>query len=117
MVKADLSGAELFHATLDEIEGTECKFISAKMHFVSLRNGRHMKKANFWKAELNNAHLIDTPFVKAIFKQADLSGTDFTGSTLFDCDLAGAYWDSDNEPIWPEGFDPPMNPGPPNLYD
>ena len=109
LVKADLSGAKLFQAILNGIEGTECQFVAAEMEAVVMRKARFMRRSNFRKANLSYATFTDTRFIEASFEVANLTGTDFTGSTLEEEAFAGAHWDWDRKPIWPEGFCPPDN--------
>ncbi|GIK81506.1 MAG: hypothetical protein BroJett024_26110 [Alphaproteobacteria bacterium] len=82
--RTDLSGAKLV-----EIEGTDARFVSAKLTGADLSRS-NFRSADFSRADLQGATLKETDLRRSRFFNANLQGADLTGANLADVDFTGA---------------------------
>lgn len=81
MVRANLSGAELFGVTLANVNARGADFRNAEVTASNLSNG-NFAGADFRGAELNGARLTGGSFSRADFTGASLQRTDIRGTDL-----------------------------------
>jgi hypothetical protein len=110
---ADLTGAVIVNSTIGS-----CNAGTANLT-RSWFGGCFLSGLNLIDAQLSNATFPTTRLSSCQFAGAELSGADFTKAQLDECDFAGnrltisgrrnAWWDADNPPKWPPGFQPVLN--------
>ncbi|WP_031279581.1 pentapeptide repeat-containing protein [Candidatus Microthrix parvicella] len=99
---ADISGMDL--SGLNLIGSTRGVYmLSTDMSDANLSEAR-MSGANMHGANLSGADLTGTDLAEAF-----LDNVDFTGTDLSTTSLSGVEWTPGNDPIWPVGFDAPVN--------
>jgi uncharacterized protein YjbI with pentapeptide repeats len=84
LIDADLSGAQIPRANMDECFAINSKFDGAIMTYDLLR------QADFTNASMKNAKLDSANIERGIFRQANLEGADLNGAILIDCDFTNA---------------------------
>lgn len=112
MFEADLSGAVLVLSDLTLAGLSHTDLRRANFGSAILR-GTVLRGADLQGAFLRGADLTAADLTGADLKHAVLDGVDFSDADLSDAVLDGAWWETESPPVWPEGFVPPENPGPP----
>lgn len=84
LIDADLAGAVIPHANLDECFAINAKFDGAVMTNDLLR------QADLTNASMKNVKLDSANIERGVFRQANLEGADLSGSVLIDCDFTNA---------------------------
>ena len=92
-LKANLSGATLFHADLSEADLSEANLFGANLRKAAL-SGADLRKANLRGAELSEADLSEANLYGANLTNATLVDTNLKRSILTDCIIYGiSAWD------------------------
>ncbi|MGH1491803.1 MAG: pentapeptide repeat-containing protein [Acidimicrobiales bacterium] len=126
--EADLTSSICRHADMADALFWEADLTNADLAQADLSG------ANFTKATLVRTNLTKADLTRAQFPGADLTGADLTGANLSGAKFGGGaneygmdlppskiatvsigevWWDANNPPQWPLGFEPPENCGPP----